>query len=164
MRLRTALFAAAIAAALPLAIAASPPAKPPGAKSVLMGDGIAPGAWHTSTQLTAMTGMPRRNASGQLSDPVTSDDCVKSSDIDAIVKDNLSPGPDVTCTQNSANAAHGAISGTATCSSEGVTGTLKFAGTYTPTHVDIAGNLAAQAPFGPITEHIHIVSDHTGTC
>jgi hypothetical protein len=82
-----------------------------------------------------------------------------------VVQDSIAASADMTCTEDHGSASSGVISGTARCrDDDGNSGTLAIAGTYTATHADVGADLTAQTQMGPISEHIHLVSDRTGAC
>jgi hypothetical protein len=127
---------------------------------------IQPGEWHTVITYTSVTGLPPALAHSMMSRPHPVDGCSRDGDINAAVHDAINGGGDMTCTENSLTAANGAISGTASChDTDGDAGSMSISGSYSATHVDVNGDLSARTQMGPVTEHIHWLSDHSSdTC
>jgi hypothetical protein len=126
--------------------------------------GIQTGEYHTIINYSSVTGLPPAMAQHMMAHPSTVDTCVDSVDINAAVQDVISAG-NMTCSEDHGSAVNGVISGSATChDTDGNSGHLSFSGSYTATHVEVAGDLAAQTQIGPISEHVHFVSDRTGAC
>lgn len=126
---------------------------------------ISPGEYHTKITITSLTGLPAAMTQGIMSTPRIVDDCVATSDLNKLLRDQLAVGPGVTCRENKSSASGGRLSGTATChDTEGASGTMRFKGTYTSTHIEVYARLAGRFTIGPITEKVHIVSDRTGAC
>ncbi len=136
------------------------------ATTVAAGPGIETGGYHSVITFTNVTGLPPRLAQSMMSRPRETNGCTHTSDINKLVQDEIAVSGNMTCSQNQASAVGGVINGSAACQDdEGISGTLNFTGSYTATHVDVNADLAAQTPMGPVSEHIHLVSDHTGpTC
>ena len=127
--------------------------------------GMQPGEYHTTTTFSNVRGLPPAMAQNMMARPHTSDGCMATSDINAVVQDSIAASADMTCSQNHGSAVGGVIRGVANChDDQGNSGTLTVAGTYTATHADVGADLSAQTQMGPISEHIHLVSDRTGAC
>jgi Protein of unknown function (DUF3617) len=126
---------------------------------------IDPGEYHTTITITSLTGLPDQVAQGIMGAPKSGDDCIATSDLNELLHDQLAVGEDMTCSENKSTATSGRLSGTATChDTEGASGTMRFKGTYTSTHIEVTADMAGTFTMGPITEKIHIVSDRTGAC
>lgn len=169
MTLRSALFIGLIGLAAacgspPAATSASP--APSSASNTATPAAPAPnriqtGEWRTVMTYTNVTGLPPALAHGMMSRPHSVDGCSNDGDINAAVHDAINGGGDMTCTENSLTAANGAISGTASChDADGDAGNMRISGSYSATHVDVNGDLSAHTQMGPVSEHIHWVSDH----
>jgi len=123
---------------------------------------IQTGAWRTIISYANVTGLPPALAHSMMSHPRQVVGCSTDGDINAAVHDAINGGGDMTCTANTLSAANGVIGGSAAChDSEGDAGTMNIAGNYTSTHVEVSGDLSANTQMGPVSEHIHWVSDHT---
>ena len=168
MTLRSILLAGTMAAvaACVLVLANQAAARAPNSTSpatTVATAGIETGGYHSVITFSNVTGLPPRLAQNMMARPHETDGCAHTGDINKLVQDAIAAGENMSCTQNQASAANGVISGAAACQDDsGISGTLQFSGTYTSTHVDVNGDLAAQTPMGAVTEHIHLVSDHTG--
>jgi hypothetical protein len=163
------LAASALACALCVAPAFSKPVSPPGPPNeqnrAVLQTGMQPGQYHNTMTFEDVTGLPPAVARRMMSRAHTSDGCLRTSDINSVIDDAIAGGADMTCSQAHGSAAGGVISGGASChDSMGNSGTLTISGTYTATHADVSGDLSAQTQIGPISEHIHLVSDRTGAC
>jgi Protein of unknown function (DUF3617) len=124
-----------------------------------------PGEYRTAITFSNVQGLPPALAQNMMARPRMTDGCMKSSDINAIVQDSIAAGANMTCAKDQGSAAGGVISGAASCRDEdGNSGTLTIAGTYTATHADVAADLKAQTEIGLVSEHIHLVSERTGSC
>lgn len=166
MFLRSALLVGAIGLslyALPASFSASAQPHTAASTASLASAGIEPGGYHSVITFSNVTGLPPRLAQSMMSHPHETDGCVHTGDINKLVQDAIAGAGNMTCSQNQASAVGGVINGSAACQDdEGISGTLQFTGSYTATHVDVNADLTAQTPIGPIAEHIHLVSDHTG--
>ena len=150
----TAATTASAPAATANAIAASAPPAP---------NKIERGEWRTVITYTRVAGLPRALAQSMMARPRSVAGCSSDGDINAAVRGAINGGGDMTCTENTLSAANGVISGEAACrDTGGDTGAMRIAGSYSSTHVDVNGDLAAHTQMGPVSEHIHWVSDHTG--
>ena len=127
--------------------------------------GMQPGQYHTTVTFTNVRGLPPAMAQGMMAHPHTSDGCLATSDINAVVQDSIAASANMTCTEDHGSASGGVISGRARCrDDDGNSGALTLAGAYTATHADVSADLSAQTQMGPVSEHIHLVSDRTGAC
>jgi hypothetical protein len=127
--------------------------------------GMQPGHYRTTITYSDVRGLPPQMAQHMMSRPRVTEDCMTTSDINAVVQDEIAAGGGMTCSQDQASAAGGVISGAASCRDEdGNSGTLTIGGTYSAAHADVSADLRAQTQMGPISEHIHLVSDRTGAC
>ncbi|MGA9341800.1 MAG: DUF3617 family protein [Rhodanobacteraceae bacterium] len=133
-------------------------AAPPGA--------MQPGEYHTTITYSNVRGLPPAMAQNMMSRPQTTDGCLETGDIDTVIQDSMTAGSGMTCSQDHGSASGGNIRGLANCRDDsGTSGTLSVSGTYTATHADVSADLnVASSPMGPIFEHIHWVSDRTGSC
>lgn len=135
------------------------------ASSAAYAASITPGEYRTTIKITSLTGLPAEMAQGIMSHPHTVDDCVKTSDLNQLLHDELAANTDVSCSENKSSAAGGHLSGTATChDTEGASGKMSFKGTYTSTRVDVHAQMAGHFSMGPVTEKMHIVSKRIGKC
>jgi hypothetical protein len=126
---------------------------------------ITPGEYHTTVTITSLTGLPAEMAQGMVNKPHSNNGCVATSDLNQLLHEQLAVGAGVTCSENKSAASGGRLRGTATCrDTEGASGTMRFKGTYTSTHIEVYAHLAGNFSMGPITEKVHIVSDRTGSC
>jgi Protein of unknown function (DUF3617) len=125
-----------------------------------------PGNYHTTITYSNVRGLPPAMAQNMMSRPRTTDGCLETGDIDAVVQDEMAAGSGMTCSQDQGSASGGVISGVANCRDDsGTSGTLTVTGTYTSTHADVSADLnVPSSPMGPAFEHIHWVSDRTGSC
>ena len=124
---------------------------------------IETGEWHTVITYTSVTGLPPAIAQSMMATPHPVEGCSPDGDINAEVADAISANGNMTCSEDHGSAANGVITGVATCHDDsGNSGHLSINGTFTSTHVDVKGILTAQTEIGPVTEHMHWVSDHTG--
>ena len=127
--------------------------------------GMQTGEYHTTITFSDVSGLPPAMAQHMMSTPQTTDACVRTSDINAEVQDAIAAGADMTCSQDHGSASGGVISGAANChDDDGNSGALAISGSYTATHADVSADLTAQTQMGPVSEHIHLVSDRTGAC
>jgi Protein of unknown function (DUF3617) len=171
MMLRASVLAGVLGALAFCAVSATSFAQPNTASApstrLAAAGGIQTGAYHTVWTITSLTGLPPATAQAMMSQPAVVDDCNATTDINALVQQALAENGDMTCTQNHGTAAGGAIHGAATCRNDddGTSGALTFAGSYSDTHVAIDGDLSVTGtPFGPVQEHVRMVSDRTGAC
>ncbi len=129
------------------------------------GGGMQTGQYHTAITFSHVTGLPMGMAQHMMSHPVLSDGCLNTTDVNAVVQDAIAASANMTCTEDHGSASGGVISGAANChDQDGNTGALTIAGTYTATHADVNGDLHGHTSIGPVSEHIHLVSDRTGAC
>ncbi len=128
--------------------------------------GMQPGGYHTTLTYSNVRGLPPAMAQHMMSRPHVSDGCLKTGDINAVVQDAMAAGSGMTCSQDHGSASGGVIRGVASCrDDQGTSGTLTVSGTYTATHADVNADLDVKSsPMGPIFEHIHLISDRTGSC
>jgi hypothetical protein len=123
---------------------------------------IQTGAWRTIISYANVSGLPPALAHAMMSHPRQVEGCSTDGDINAAVHDAINGGGDMTCSANTLSAANGVIGGSAAChNDEGDAGTMNISGSYTSAHVDVSGDLSAHTQMGPVSEHIHWVSDHT---
>ncbi len=125
-------------------------------------DRVEPGQWRTVVTYTSVTGLPPPMIRAMTARPHAFDGCTTDGDINGVVREAISAGGDMTCSEHRGSASNGVITGSATCHDDrGSSGHLSINGTYTTTHVTVTGVLNAQTPLGPVSEHIRWVSDHT---
>jgi Protein of unknown function (DUF3617) len=128
--------------------------------------GMQPGKYHTTVTYSNVRGLPPAMAQNMMSRPHPTDGCLETGDINAVVQDEMAAASGMTCSQDHGSASGGVISGVASCRDDrGTSGTLTVTGTYTATHADVSADLnVPSSPMGPVSEHIHWVSDRTGSC
>ena len=62
-------------------------------------------------------------------------------------------------------AAGGHIEGAASCTNaDGDTHTMQVTGSYTSTHLEMDATMSGQTPAGPMSQHVHMVTDRIGVC
>ncbi len=129
-------------------------------------NGMQPGMYHTTITYSNVRGLPPAMAQDMMSRPHPTDGCLETGDVNSVVQDAMSAGSGMTCSQDHGSASRGVIRGVATCRDDrGTAGTLTVKGTYTATHADVSADLkVSSSPMGPVAEHIHWVSDRTGSC
>jgi hypothetical protein len=169
MAWRTLVFlgvAVACAGYAPSGGAASPAKLPHGVQAQVSPAGrMLPGAYHTTVTYSDVRGLPPAMARRMTSRPHTADGCLKTSDINAVVQDEIAAGGGMTCSQDHGSASGGVISGAANCrDDQGSSGTLTLRGSYNATHAEVSADLRATTQMGPMSEHMHLVSDRTGAC
>ena len=152
------------ACALATPASSAPPSHATQAHVVQVG-GMQPGEYHNAMTYTDIQGLPASMSRRLMSRPQETNGCLRTSDINAVVQDTIAAGANMTCSEDHGSASGGVISGAAACQDDdGNSGTLTFSGTYTATHADVTAVLNAQTQIGPVSEHLHLVSDRTGAC
>lgn len=128
--------------------------------------GMQPGMYHSTITYSNLRGLPPAMAQHMMSRPHVSDGCMETGDVNAVVQDEMAAGSGMTCSQNKGSASGGVIRGVASCQDDrGTSGTLNVTGTYTATHADVSADLNVQSsPMGPVSEHIHLLSERIGPC
>jgi hypothetical protein len=157
-----------------VAAACSPPAQdgadggaPSGAPVTDM-TSMQPGQYRTTVTVLEMNmpGVPASAMQNMNMQPISTEECVTSTDIADFASNDMQVEEGVTCTQNSMNTAGGRIEGSSTC--QGPTGarTMQMSGSYTSTHVEMDISSTAQMPngAGEMTQRMRIVTDRIGDC
>lgn len=97
---------------------------------------------------------------------MTDEDCVTSTDINELARKSLIDADEgETCSDNHMTAANGHIEGAANCTNaDGDAHTMQVTGSYTSTHVEMDATMTGQSPQGPMSQHMHMVTDRIGEC
>lgn len=157
-----------------LAAACSPPAQqgadggPAGGAPASNMNAMQPGQYRTTVTILEMTmpGVPASAMANMNMQPISTVECVTSTDIAEFASNDMPVEEGVTCTQNSMNTAGGRIEGSSTCQGPTGTRTMQMTGAYTSTHVEM--EIASASPMpngaGDMTQRMRMVTDRMGDC
>lgn len=151
--------------------ACSPPAQAPaggagGAGGGAMANSIQPGLYRTTMTMLEMN-IPGVPAQGINMDPMTSDECVTTTDVDQFANEGLVDADSgETCTQNSMSTGGGRIQGEATCTGPNGARTMSINGSYTASHVEMEISSTSEMPGGggQMSQRMRLVSERIGEC
>jgi hypothetical protein len=166
MRIRT---LAVVGLTCALASCSPPAAQAPGADAgggAAMANSLQPGQYRTTVTMLEMS-IPGVKSTNINMDPVTTEDCVTSSDVADFTSGNMANADaGESCTQNNMSSSGGRIQGEATCTGEYGARTMQMSGTYTSNHVDmeIASTSDMPGGGGQMTQRMRIVTDRIGEC
>lgn len=127
-----------------------------------------PGQYRTTITMLEMNipGVPADAMRNMNMQPVTTEDCVTSTDIADFAADPMNNADGVSCTRNTMNTAGGRIEGESTCTTPQGTMTMHMTGAYSRTHVEmeIASTSPAPSGAGQMTQRMRLVTDRIGEC